>query len=105
MRSLGSFAPLERRGRVTGRVWGLGIAPGHRPHIFDRLYQAHAGSHRSGMGLGLYVGRQIAELHGGTLEAEFPLGGGSRFVLTFPDGLGEPEAVDDLPRGEAVPAG
>jgi len=63
---------------------GLGIAPEHRPYIFDQYYRAHAASHLSGMGLGLHVSRQIAELHGGQLGAEFPPGGGTRFVLTVP---------------------
>jgi signal transduction histidine kinase len=38
------------------------------------------------MGLGLYISRQIAELHGGTLTADFPDDGGSRFILTIPKG-------------------
>jgi signal transduction histidine kinase len=38
------------------------------------------------MGLGLYVSRQIAELHGGAIRAEFPPDGGSRFVLELPIG-------------------
>jgi two-component system, OmpR family, phosphate regulon sensor histidine kinase PhoR len=39
--------------QVTVRDHGLGIPPQHQGHIFDRFYQAHARSHRSGMGLGL----------------------------------------------------
>ena len=34
---------------------GLGIAPEHRPHLFERFYQAHGSSHQSGLGLGLYI--------------------------------------------------
>jgi len=66
---------------------GIGISPEKRRHIFDRFYQAHSGSHRTnmtGMGLGLYVSRQIVELHGGEIHAEFPAEGGSRFVVTLP---------------------
>jgi histidine kinase/DNA gyrase B/HSP90-like ATPase len=36
------------------------------------------------LGLGLYVCRQIMELHGGRIEAEFPPRGGTRFVLILP---------------------
>ncbi|HKC75300.1 MAG TPA: GAF domain-containing protein, partial [Chloroflexota bacterium] len=50
--------------QVAVRDHGLGIPPEHREHIFDRFYQAHARSHRSGMGLGLYISRQIVDLHG-----------------------------------------
>ena len=70
--------------QVTVRDHGLGIPPEHREHIFDRFYQAHARSHRSGMGLGLYISRQIVDLHGGSITADFPADGGTRFVVTLP---------------------
>lgn len=63
---------------------GLGIPRQQRANIFDRFYQAHEQDHRSGMGLGLYVSRQIVELHGGEIRAEFPESGGSRFVIGLP---------------------
>ncbi len=63
---------------------GLGIAAEHRPHIFDRFFQAHAKGYYGGMGLGLYISRQIVELHGGQLEVNFPSLGGTEFVITLP---------------------
>ena len=69
---------------IAVRDHGLGIPPEHRDRIFEQFYQAHAGGSAAGMGLGLYISRQIAELHGGTLTAEFPDDGGSRFVLLLP---------------------
>jgi two-component system sensor histidine kinase ChiS len=36
------------------------------------------------MGLGLHISRQIVELHGGQIEAEFPEDGGSLFTVTLP---------------------
>ena len=75
---------------------GRGIPPEARERIFDRFYQAHAADHASGMGLGLYISRQIVELHGGKLRAEFPAEGGTRFVVTVPSGM--PAAA----AGEAV---
>ncbi|TMF04436.1 MAG: two-component sensor histidine kinase, partial [Chloroflexi bacterium] len=54
---------------------------------FDRFYQAHAGgalTSMAGMGLGLYISRQIIELHGGTIRAEFPDDGGTCIVITLP---------------------
>jgi signal transduction histidine kinase len=38
----------------------------------------------AGMGLGLYISRQIVELHGGSIHAEFPGDGGTRFVVRLP---------------------
>jgi signal transduction histidine kinase len=69
------------------RDHGLGIAAGKRKHIFERFYQAHAAGYRSGLGLGLYISRQIVELHGGRIRAEFPRGGGTRFVVRLPVAL------------------
>ena len=36
------------------------------------------------MALGLYISRQIVELHGGQLIAEFPVDGGSRSIVHLP---------------------
>jgi PAS domain S-box-containing protein len=70
---------------VAVRDQGPGILPEHRAHIFERFYQAGADAeHAAGMGLGLYISREIVELHGGTITAEFPPEGGARFVITLP---------------------
>jgi signal transduction histidine kinase len=55
-----------------------------RGRLFDRFYQAHADSNQSGMGLGLHLCRRIVEQHGGRIWAEFPAGGGTRFVVQLP---------------------
>jgi signal transduction histidine kinase len=73
--------------RISVRDRGIGIPPEHRPHIFDRFYQAHAGQHFAGvagMGLGLYISRRIVEMHGGTIELEAPEDGGSRVTVMLP---------------------
>src|SRR5207248_3057408 len=82
--------------RISVRDHGLGIAPEHRTRIFNRFYQAHDASHRSGLGLGLYVARQAVQLHGGWLDAEFPSDGGTRFVMRLPaDRLVAGQEMDD----------
>jgi PAS domain S-box-containing protein len=68
------------------RDWGLGIPQDRRANLFDRFYQAHGDGHYGGLGLGLYISREIVELHRGTLEARFPEDGGSSFVATLPRG-------------------
>jgi signal transduction histidine kinase len=73
--------------RLSVRDHGVGVPPEHRDHVFDRFYQAHAGgplTSMAGMGLGLYISRQIVELHGGSIQAEFPEDRGTRFVVTLP---------------------
>jgi signal transduction histidine kinase len=67
---------------------GIGVPPAHRERIFDRFYQAHSEHRLGGMGLGLYISRQIVDLHGGRIEAEFPEAGGTRFSVTLPLGDG-----------------
>ncbi|HJS57969.1 MAG TPA: HAMP domain-containing sensor histidine kinase [Vicinamibacteria bacterium] len=65
---------------------GLGVPRKHRGRIFDRFHQAHPERAMGGMGLGLYISRQIVELHGGRIEAEYPVQGGTRMVVTLPTG-------------------
>jgi PAS domain S-box-containing protein len=66
------------------RDHGIGIPAELRPRLFERYYQAHDAEYRSGMGLGLYLSRQIIALHGGSIHAEFPPDGGTRFVVHLP---------------------
>jgi len=71
---------------VSVRDRGVGIAPDELPHLFDRFYRApRAGVMRSGgMGLGLYICREIVARHGGTIRAESAEGAGSTFTFSLP---------------------
>lgn len=91
-----------RYGRVGGQVnvsvrredgWavlavrddGIGIAPEQQEKIWQRFYQVDpARSGGEGAGLGLYMVRQIARLHGGTAEVESAPGQGSTFTVRIP---------------------
>lgn len=75
--------------QISVRDYGMGIPEARRARIFDRFYQAHGEGNLGGMGLGLYISRQIIELHGGRLELEVPEDGGSRLVVHLP-GPGAP---------------
>lgn len=86
-----SGGPVEVAVRRDGGVasititdHGVGVPLEHRPRIFDRFFQVPAGASIGGMGLGLYISRQIVELHGGRLTAEFPPQGGTRLLVTLP---------------------
>lgn len=65
---------------------GIGIAPAELPRLFERYYRApNAGGGRvAGMGIGLYVVKQLVELHGGTVAVASVEGQGSVFTVTFP---------------------
>ena len=63
---------------------GVGIAPSDVPRLFNRFERAESGRGFKGMGLGLWIVRQIATAHGGTIELESELGAGSTFTLNLP---------------------
>ncbi|HEY7060223.1 MAG TPA: ATP-binding protein [Chloroflexota bacterium] len=70
--------------RLRVRDRGLGVPLEEQERIFERFYQAHLNSHRSGLGLGLHLSREIVARHGGRLWVETPPDGGSRFVAELP---------------------
>jgi PAS domain S-box-containing protein len=76
--------------RIVVRDHGPGVPPEQRRHIFERYFQAHSESHQSGLGLGLYICRQIVVEHGGDIAAEFPPDGGTKIVVTLPSKPSEP---------------
>jgi signal transduction histidine kinase len=63
---------------------GPGIAPQDRERVFGRFERATHDRGVSGLGLGLYIARQIVEAHGGTIRAESHEGGGASFVVELP---------------------
>ena len=89
---------------ITVRDSGQGIAPDFLPHIFDRFTQADGRPRPSagGLGLGLSIVRQIAEVHGGTVQAESEgLGRGATFVLRVP--LAPPGSGNRAERCDTAP--
>jgi signal transduction histidine kinase len=70
--------------RLTVTDQGPGVLPDEREAIFGRFHQASGPRHVPGIGLGLYVAREIVELHGGTIRVEDPERPGARFVVLLP---------------------
>jgi two-component system sensor histidine kinase MprB len=68
---------------VTVQDHGPGIPPDDLDRVFDRFYRSAAARGRPGSGLGLSIVRQVAEDHGGTVEAT-NTDRGARFTLRLP---------------------
>ena len=63
---------------------GIGIAPENQARIFERFERAVSGRHYGGLGLGLWIVRQIVDALGGTIVVESESGRGSVFTLELP---------------------
>jgi len=68
---------------VTVEDEGVGIAPGDQERIFERFVQGETGDRRrfGGIGLGLYIVRQLARAQGGDVSASSRPSGGTRMRL------------------------
>jgi signal transduction histidine kinase len=83
---------------VAVKDTGCGIEPEQCRYIFDRLYQVRGEDAESngGLGLGLYICRELVRLHGGEIWVESTPGQGSTFFFTVPE-----YAADDMCVGVA----
>jgi chemotaxis family two-component system sensor kinase Cph1 len=71
------------RVRVAVHDRGIGVAPEALPRLFDRFERA-APAKFAGLGLGLWIARQIVERHGGRISARSVPGAGSTFAFELP---------------------
>jgi PAS domain S-box-containing protein len=73
---------------VQVRDTGQGIPKDQIAMLFNRLFQsnhnAESGESRNGLGLGLYICKELVELHGGNIWAESEVGKGSMFSFGLP---------------------
>lgn len=78
----------EDQARVEVSDKGVGIPAVELEHIWERLYRVggieHQSGSRVGLGLGLYISRDIIERHGGEVGVDSALGQGSTFWFTLP---------------------
>jgi signal transduction histidine kinase len=72
----------------TARIWvqdqGIGIAPEHQARIFQRYERAAPSTNYAGLGLGLWISRQLVEAMGGTLVVRSQVDAGSVFTVEIP---------------------
>jgi signal transduction histidine kinase/DNA-binding NarL/FixJ family response regulator len=72
------------RATLTVRDHGIGITRDKLPHIFNRFERGVSARNYGGLGLGLYVARQLVEAHGGNIRAESEAGQGASFIIDLP---------------------
>lgn len=71
---------------ITVTDTGVGIAPEDLGKIFEQFRQGKHGERRvDGLGLGLYIARQLVELLGGTISVDSEEGRGSSFRVWIPN--------------------
>jgi PAS domain S-box-containing protein len=70
--------------RLTVRDEGIGISSQVLGRIFDRFERGVSDRHYGGLGLGLYVTRQLVEAMGGTVRVDSPPGQGATFTVELP---------------------
>jgi len=84
------FTASESRYRIVVTDTGIGIPVEAQPKVFERFFRVDKARSRSqygasgGAGLGLSIGRWIAEAHGGSVQLERSSASGSVFVVELP---------------------
>ncbi len=63
---------------------GIGISPEDQQRIFQRFERAVSSRHFGGLGLGLWIVRQIVDAHAGSIEVESRPGKGAEFIVALP---------------------
>ena len=80
--------------RITVRDHGVGIAAEDLERIFECFERTAPVEHFGGLGLGLYLAREIVRAHGGTIQVESEPGQGTTFTVELPVAAERSETSD-----------
>ena len=88
-----SVVPYELFCRIDVTDTGIGLTEDESARVFERFYRAPAAHDAPGVGLGLYLAREIAAANGGYIKVSSRPGGGSTFSLFLPRPIAPPEQM------------
>ena len=78
----------EMYGAIFVKDEGMGIPEGEIPKIFQRFYRSETVSRAEGVGIGLYLAREIIRKQNGYIKVKSEVGKGSEFAVFLPSGQG-----------------
>jgi PAS domain S-box-containing protein len=91
---------VQKQGRhalVSVRDHGIGVPPLEQARIFERYARAVSVREYGGLGLGLFISKQIIEAHGGSIRVASEPGQGATFTVEFPLEHAQPQLAGGLP--------
>ena len=97
----------EQHAFLEVRDHGMGISKADRERIFGRFERAVPSRHYGGLGLGLFICREVVAAHGGCISVQSEPGHGSTFTVKLPcssQGRLEPDPQRHTSLSPALPA-
>lgn len=80
------LTPAEKAAVVSVQDFGIGIDKDQQEKIFDQFYRVTSSDAITypGLGMGLYISKEIINRHGGEISVKSVKGKGSQFIFTLP---------------------
>jgi signal transduction histidine kinase len=79
-----TLRPDGARALISVKDRGIGIALQDQQRIFEQFERTESAQSVAGLGLGLYITRQIVRAHGGEIRVQSEPGQGSEFIVALP---------------------
>ncbi len=79
-----SLIRVDDLARISIKDYGRGIAIGDQEKIFQRFERIINEDSIKGLGIGLFIAKEIVQMHKGSLVVQSELGRGAEFIVTIP---------------------